>query len=139
MFHPAARATLELLIAASAVTLHLLLKSVALRLELGEDTPRWGAFEGPTLIEAIYCLVLSVTILVLTRIHPALLLVVYIELAITTWLVWGYRVYVMELRKEAEGPRRRLKEIGERASDSARKNEVEAMRWRWGKRAGGSR
>ena len=135
MFHPAARAALELMIAASAVTLHLLLRSVALRLEHGEDTPRWGAFEGPTLIEAIYGLVLSVTILVLGRIHPALLSVVYVQLGITTWLVRRYRTYVVELREEAEKPKRRLKAIGERATDGARKED----RPRWWRRASGTR
>ncbi|HEU4764310.1 MAG TPA: hypothetical protein VFT93_01525 [Candidatus Eisenbacteria bacterium] len=136
MFQPAARAGLELMIAASAVTLHLLLRSVALRLEHGEETPRWGAFEGATLIEAIYGLVLSVTILVLARIHPALLAVVYVQLGITTWLVRRYRAYVVELREEAERPKRRLKAIGERSSDGARRED--AGRW-WGKRASGSR
>jgi hypothetical protein len=139
MFQPAARAGLELMIAASAVILYLLLRSVALRLEHGHDTPRWGAFEGPGLIEAIYGLVLSVTILVLTRIHPALLGVVYVELGITTWLVRRYRAYVMELRRQAEGPRRRLKQIGQRATDAARKEEEELEpRFRW-RRAQGSR
>lgn len=137
MFHPGARAALELMIAASAVILHLLLRSVALRLEHGDDTPRWGAFEGPGLIEAIYGLVLSVTIIVLTRIHPALLGVVYVQLAITTWLVRRYRIFVVQLRAEADAPKRRLKAIGERASDEARKA-AEGQRWRWG-RAGGSR
>jgi hypothetical protein len=137
MFHPAARATLELMIAASAVILHLLFRSVSLRLEHGEETPRWGAFAGPGLIEAIYGLVLSVTILVLTRIHPGLLAVVYVQLGITTWLVWRYRRYVVDLRQEAERPRQRLKQIGERASDEARKAE-ETPRWRW-RRAGGTR
>jgi len=135
-FNPAARAGLELMIAASAVTLHLLLRSVALRLELGEDTPRWGAFQGPTLIEAVYGLVLSVTILVLGRIHFALLAVVYVQLGITTWLVRRYRSYVVELREEAERPKRRLRAIGERANDGARREDT--PRWKWG-RASNSR
>jgi hypothetical protein len=124
MFHPAARAGLELLIAAAAVILHLLLRSISLRLEHGSETPRWGAFEGPGLVEAIYGLVLSVSILVLTRIHPALLTVVYIELAITAWFVRSFRVIVVQLRQEADGPRRRLKVIGERASDAKQQEEA---------------
>lgn len=138
MFHPAARAGLELMIAGSAVILHLLLRSVAMRLEHGVETPRWGAFQGPGLIEAIYGLVLSVTILVLGRIHPALLGVVYVELGITTWLVRRYNGYLADLRRAAEGPKRRLKEIGERAGDKPRREE-EQERFRWGRRAGGSR
>lgn len=138
MFHPAARATLELMIAASAVILHLLLRSVSMRLEHEEETPRWGAFEGPGLIEAIYGLVLSVTILVLGRIHPGLLAVVYVELGITTWLVRRYNGYLADLRRAAEGPKRRLKEIGERATDRS-KAEEEQERFRWGRRAGGGR
>jgi len=124
MFHPAARAGLELLIAAAAVTLHLLLRSIALRLEHGAETPRWGAFQGPGLVEAVYGLVLSVSILVLTRIHPALLVVVYIELGITAWFVRRFRVIVVQLRLEADGPRRRLKVIGERASDAKQREEA---------------
>jgi len=136
LYNPAARAALELMIACTAVILYLLLRSVALRLEHGAGTPRWGAFEGPTMVESIYALVLSVTILVFTRIHPALLGVVYVEFGITAWFVRRYRTVVVELRREAEGPRRRLKVIGERASDRA---SVEAVpRFRWG-RAKGSR
>jgi hypothetical protein len=132
MFHPAARAGMELVIASAAVILYLLLRSVALRLEHGAETPRWGAFQGSTLVESIYALVLSVTILVLTRIHPALLGVVYMELGITTWFVRRYSVYVVELRQEADGPKRRLKVIGERATDAKRQTEEqEASRSRW--------
>ena len=65
-----------------------------------------------------------------------LLGVVYVEFGITAWFVRRYRTVVVELRREAEGPRRRLKVIGERASDRA---SVEAVpRFRWG-RAKGSR
>ncbi|MGE5178861.1 MAG: hypothetical protein ACM3PF_07210 [Bacteroidota bacterium] len=135
LFHPAERAALELMIAASAVILYLLFRSVALRLEQGDETPRWGAFEGPGLVEAIYGLVLSVTVLVLARIHPALLAVVYVQLGITWWLVRRYRIYVRDLRHEAEGPKRRLKVLGERASDGMGQ-EVEEPRFRWGRARG---
>jgi hypothetical protein len=133
IFHPAARAGLELMIAASAVTLYLLLCSISLRMEHGAETPRWGAFEGPSLIEAIHGLVLSVTILALTRIHPGLLGVVFAQIGITAWFVRRYRLYVGDLRREADGPRRRLKVIGERATDNATE---EAPRFRWGKARG---
>ena len=129
LWQPAARAALELVIGASAVILHLLILSVALRLEQGAATPRWGAFEGPALVEGVYGLVLSVTILVLTRIHPALLTVVYVELVITSWFVRRFRTYALELRAAADGPRRRLKAIGERATDRRRvEDEIPRLR-----------
>jgi len=140
MFHPAARAGLELMIAASSVLLYLLLRSVALRLEHGADTPRWGAFEGPTLVESIYGLVLSVSILVLTRIHPALLAIVYVELMITAWFVRRFRMVVVELRREADGPRRRLKQLGTRATDAKQQAEAEKEEsrypWRRARKSG---
>jgi hypothetical protein len=132
LFHPAARAALELIIAGTAVILHLLIQSISLRLEQGAATPRWGAFEGPALIEGIYGLVLSVTILVLTRIHPALLAVVYVELVITAWFVRRFRVYAVELREAAEAPKRRLKVIGERETDRTQ-GEKEVPRLRAGR------
>ncbi|MGE5175204.1 MAG: hypothetical protein ACM3JJ_02415 [Hyphomicrobiales bacterium] len=101
-YHPALRAGLELMIATFAIVLHLLLRSVAMRLEQGHDTPRWGAFGGPAFIESVYGLVLSVSILVLARIHPLLLGVVYLEIAITAWFVHRYRLYVTDLRRDAE-------------------------------------
>lgn len=99
-FFPALRSGLELMIAAFAIVLHLLIRSIAMRLEQGHDTPRWGAFGGPALVEAVYGLVLSVSILVLTRIHPLLLGVVYLEIGITAWFVHRYRIYVTDLRRE---------------------------------------
>jgi hypothetical protein len=101
-FHPALRSGLELMIATFAIVFHLTIRSVSMRLEQGHDAPRWGAFGGPAFIEAVYALVLSVSILVLARIHPLLLSVVYLEIGITAWFVHRYRLYVTDLRREAE-------------------------------------
>jgi hypothetical protein len=101
-FHPAARAGLEVMIATFAVTLHLLMRSVSVRLEQGRETPRWGAFSGPALVEGVWGLVLSVTILVLARIHLGFLAVVYLEIGITWWFAYRYRLYVTDLRRDAQ-------------------------------------
>lgn len=102
VFNPAGRAGLELMIATSAVAFHLLMRSIDLRLEKRALTPRWGAFSGPPLVEAVWGLVLSVTILVLTRLHPAFLAAVLLEIGITAWFVRRYRIYVTDLRREVE-------------------------------------
>ena len=138
MFHPAARAALELVIASASVILYLLLRSIEMRLEQGVETPRWGAFQGSSLLESVYALVLSVTILVLARIYPALLGVVYMQIGITAWFVRRYSAYVVELRSEVEGPKRRLKIIGTRATDQKQvteEQEVARSRWRRGRRS----
>ena len=129
VLHPAARAGLELMIAMSAVTFHLLLRSIGLRLEQGVATPRWGAFSGPPLVEAVWGLVLSVTILVLTRLHPAFLGVVFLELGLTLWFVRRYRLYVTDLRREAEATA--LHAQG--AEDWEEEEEEKAPRWEVGK------
>jgi hypothetical protein len=99
LFKPALRAGLETMIAAAALVLLLLIRSIALRIEQGEKTPRWGAFQPQALVEAVYCLVYSVSIIVLARIHLALLAVVYVEIAMTRWFFHRYRAY-------AFGPKR---------------------------------
>lgn len=101
-FHPALRAGLELMIATFAIIFHLMIRSISMRLEQGHETPRWGAFGGPAFIESVYALGLSVSILVLARIHPMLLSVVYLEISITAWFVYRYRIYVTDLRREAD-------------------------------------
>lgn len=142
-FHPALRAGLELMIATFAIVLHLLIRSVSMRLEQGHETPRWGAFAGPAFIESVYGLVLSVSILVLTRIHPLLLGVVYLEIGITAWFVYRYRLYVTDLRREVEAgnvARPREAEAGTVASPRegafnwvAEAEEPERARWRAGR------
>ena len=128
VLHPATRAGLELMIAMSAVVLHLLLRSIGLRLEQGAATPRWGMFSGPSLVEAVWGLVLSVSILVLTRIHPAFLGVVFLELGITSWFVRRYRIYVMDLRREADAAA-----MVTHDADEMEAEEVASPRWAVGK------
>lgn len=127
VLHPAERAGLELMIAMSAVSFHLLLRSIGLRLEQGVTTPRWGAFSGPPLVEAVWGLVLSVTILVLTRLHPAFLGVVFLELGITLWFVRRYRIYVTDLRREAEAA------SNSDGAEDWEEEEERAPRWELGK------
>jgi uncharacterized membrane protein len=98
-FKPGLRAWLELMIAAAALVLLLIIRSIALRVEQGDDTPRWGAFQPTAIVEAIFCLVFSVSITVLTRINMWLLAVVYVEIGIMLWFLHRYRVY-------AHGPMR---------------------------------
>lgn len=94
MFHPAPRAGLELLIAASALIALLIIRSVALRIEHGERAPHWGAFQPTAIIEAVLCLAFSVTITVLARIHLALLAIVYVEMGAVWWFLHRYHGYV---------------------------------------------
>jgi hypothetical protein len=128
VLHPATRAGLELMIAMSAVSFHLLLRSIGLRLEHGAATPRWGVFSGPPLVEAVWGLVLSVTILVLTRIHPAFLGIVFVEMGITWWFVRRYRIYIMDLRREADAAT-----TGAHDPDELESEEEPTPRWAVGK------
>lgn len=98
MFHPAPRAGLELLISGAAVVSLLLLRSVALRIEHGERAPHWGAFQRSAIHEAILCLAFSVSIIVLARIHLALLTVVYIEIGALWWFLHRYHGYASKMR-----------------------------------------
>jgi hypothetical protein len=95
MYEPALRAGLELLIAAAALVLLLLIRSIALRVEQGADTPRWGAFQPAALAEAVFCLVYAVSITVLARIHLLLLGVVYAEIGALVWFLHRYRVFAL--------------------------------------------
>jgi hypothetical protein len=79
----------------------LLLRSIAIRLERGEDAPHWGAFQPQALTEALYCLALSVPISVLARIHIALLAVVYLYVGFTWWFMERYRKHLRVLSKDA--------------------------------------
>ncbi len=94
MFHPAPRAGLELLIAASALIALLIIRSIALRIEHGEQAPHWGAFQPTAIIEAVLCLAFSLTITVLARIHLALLAIVYVEIGAVWWFLHRYHGYV---------------------------------------------
>jgi len=91
----------ELLVAVTVLTAQLVLRSLAIRLERGEETPHWGAFQPQALTEAAYGLALSVPISVLTRIHPALLAIVYLHVGLTWWFLERYRKHVRLLAHEA--------------------------------------
>jgi hypothetical protein len=120
MFQPAPRAGLEFLISAAALTALLIVRSVALRLEQGEEAPHWGAFQGPALVEGVLCLVFASTIMVLARIHLAFLAVVAVEIAMIWWFLHRYAIYAEERRTmpEAGIERRRARPApsGRRAS-----------------------
>lgn len=94
----------EALLAATVVVADLVVRSIVLRLERGAETPHWGVFRGPALIEGLYCIVLSVTISVLARLHPALLSLVYVEVGVTCWFLSMYRRRVRELTAGAQTP-----------------------------------
>ena len=99
LLQAAPRAALEVAIAAAASMTMLILRSIVLRLEHGGESPRWGSFQAPALVEALYCLVLSVSITVLARIHLALLGVIYLEIAIAWWFMHRYRSYLKDVNR----------------------------------------
>jgi len=107
MFQPAPRAGLEFLIAASALVALLIVRSVALRLELGEKAPHWGAFQGAAIVEAILCLVFSVSITVMARIHLALLGIVFAEIGAIWWFLQRYYGYASGARPARRAVRAR--------------------------------
>lgn len=102
MFQPAPRAGLEFLICAAALVAWLIVRSIALRLEQGDEAPHWGAFQGPALVEGALCLVFASTILVLARIHLAFLGVVAAEIAMIWWFLNRYKDYAEERRTMPE-------------------------------------
>lgn len=102
LLQPAPRAALEVAIAAAASMTMLLLRSIVLRVEHGPASPSWGSFQIPAIVEALYCLVLSVSITVLARIHITLLGVVYMEIAIAWWFVHRYRAYLHDVNRLGE-------------------------------------
>jgi hypothetical protein len=111
MFQPAPRAGLEFMISAAALVALLIVRSVALRLEQGDEAPHWGAFQGPAVVEAVLCLVFASTTLVLARIHLTFLAVVGVEIAMIAWFLHRYAVYAEERRTipEAGIERRRAR------------------------------
>ena len=111
MFQPAPRAGLEFLICAAALIALLIVRSVALRLEQGEEAPHWGAFQGPALVEGALCLIFASTIMVLARIHLAFLGVVAAEIGMIWWFLNRYKDYAEERRSmpEAGVERRRAR------------------------------
>jgi hypothetical protein len=99
LLQAAPRAALEVAIAAAASILMLLLRSVVLRLEHGSAIPHWGSFQTSAIVESLYCLVLSISITILARIHVALLGVIYLEIAIAWWFVHRYRAYMHDVNR----------------------------------------
>jgi hypothetical protein len=101
-------AAVEALLAGVVMIAQLLLRSVAMRLARGVETPHWGAFRSQAVIEGLYCVVLAVTISLLTRLHPALLTLVYAEVGTTMWFVSRYRRRLRDLNDSATArdPRR---------------------------------
>jgi hypothetical protein len=90
---PAARVGLELMIAAAAMVTMLLIRSIAMRIEQGERAPHWGAFQPVALTEAVLSLCFACTIVVLVRIHLALVTVALAEMLFVAWFLYRYRVY----------------------------------------------
>jgi hypothetical protein len=101
-------AGVEALLAASVLVAQLLFHSIAMRLARGAETPHWGAFRSQALIEGLYCVALAVTISLLTRLHPALLVLVYAEIGIVMWFLSRYRRRLRDLSDAATArdPRR---------------------------------
>jgi hypothetical protein len=106
MFQPAPRAGLEFLISAAALVSLLIVRSVALRLEQGDEAPHWGAFQGPALVEAVLCLVFASTLAVLARIHLGFLTVVGVELAMIWWFLQRGSSAAARVRPVPPGRRR---------------------------------
>ena len=98
MFQPAPRAGLEILIGAAALVALLIVRSVALRLEMGEKAPHWGAFQGPAIFESALVLLFSVSITVMVRIHLALVTVVFAEMGTIWWFLQRYYAYASGVR-----------------------------------------
>ena len=115
-------ATMEALLALTVLVAVLVVRSIAMRLERGAETPHWGAFRGPALIEALYCVVIAVTISLLTRLHPALLSLIYVEIGVTLWFLSRYRRRVRDLMAgpQASGEHRRWAACGGRVSARSR-------------------
>src|SRR5262245_30968022 len=106
-----ARSVLELLIMAGALIALLLLRSIELRLERGEATPHWGAFQPDVLVEGALTVALGTTITVLARTHIAYLGLIYMQVGATWWFLQRYRARIRRLEAaapHATGERRRV-------------------------------
>lgn len=91
----------EILLGGVVLVAQLVIRSIAIRLERGDETPHWGAFQPHALMEGCYCLALSVPISVLTRIHVALLAVILLYVGLTWWFMERYRKHVRVVSQEA--------------------------------------
>ena len=90
---PAARVGLEVMISTAALVTLLLIRSIAIRIEQGERAPHWGAFQGAAMTEAVLAICFASSIVVLARIHLALVAVALTEMALVAWFLHRYRVY----------------------------------------------
>jgi len=107
IYKPAARATLEMAIGASALTALLILKSLEIRLEHGpEHTPHWGAFQKPAIMESMLCLAFSTSTVVLARIHTGFLTVVGFQMAMVWWFLHRYASYTSGLARVTDRRKR---------------------------------
>ena len=93
---------MEVLLAGTVLIAQLVLRSIAIRLERGHEAPHWGAFQPPAIVEALYCLALSVPISVMARIHLGLLAVVYVYVGFTWWFLERYRKHLRAVTEEPE-------------------------------------
>lgn len=120
LFHPAPRAALEMAIGAAALTALLIVRSVELRLEHGPgNTPHWGAFQKPAIMEAALCLAFSTTTIVLGRVHTGFLAVIGFEMAMVWWFLHRYAAYTAGLARVTDRrkkPRAVLWDAATRAS-----------------------
>ena len=101
---------MEIFLGVVVLFAQLVLRSVAIRLERGHDAPHWGAFQPNVILEGAYCLALAVPISLLTRIHLALLGVVYLYVGFTWWVSDRYRQHLRilsEPSEQEEAPRRK--------------------------------
>jgi hypothetical protein len=94
---------MEVLVGAVVLIAQLVLRSIAVRLERGDEAPHWGSFQPHAIVEACYCLALSVPISVLARIHLGLLSVVYVYVGLTWWFLDRYRKHMRLMTEETEG------------------------------------
>jgi hypothetical protein len=93
---------MEVLLGAVVLIAQLVLRSIAIRLERGDEAPHWGAFQPHTIVECLYCLALSVSISVLARIHLSLLSVVYVYMGLTWWFLERYRKHLRLMTEETD-------------------------------------
>jgi hypothetical protein len=100
MVPPPELVAMEVLLGVVVLVAQLVMRSIAIRLERGEEAPHWGAFQPHTLVESLYCLALAVPISVLARIHLALLAVVYVYVGFTWWFLDRYRSHLRVLNQE---------------------------------------
>ncbi len=102
MVPPPELVAMEVLLAGTVLIAQLVLRSVAVRLERGHEAPHWGAFQPHAIVEALYCLALSVPISMMARIHLGLLAVVYVYVGFTWWFLERYRQHLRLLTEEPE-------------------------------------